>query len=209
MQLPKHLTTVTTLSKTLALILFIALPILSFLWGMKYQHDMTTNELPIIMYQQKQQQVVLPTITPDDHIGNENSICDLKPYNLKPFNNNYPDLYDIFKSEDIPKDIKKLTAQLVENSKSYQEFKKKYPLATGEAIQLCSYPFRFPPDSKGFRSPLPCVFGPAQEHISELKKDSIIVRYYGQPNDDMAYFPENDPAYNANVDICNSTIFEY
>ena len=37
MQLPKELTTVTPVSKTVALIMFIALPIIAFLFGMRYQ----------------------------------------------------------------------------------------------------------------------------------------------------------------------------
>jgi len=37
MQLPRELTTVTTLSKTVALIMFISLPIIAFLFGMRYQ----------------------------------------------------------------------------------------------------------------------------------------------------------------------------
>lgn len=37
MPLPKELTTVTKLSKTLALIIFLSLPIIAFLFGMKYQ----------------------------------------------------------------------------------------------------------------------------------------------------------------------------
>lgn len=37
MQLPKELTTVTPVSKTIALFLFIALPIIAFLFGMRYQ----------------------------------------------------------------------------------------------------------------------------------------------------------------------------
>lgn len=37
MQLSKELTTVTTLSKTVALIVFVSLPIIAFLFGMRYQ----------------------------------------------------------------------------------------------------------------------------------------------------------------------------
>lgn len=44
MKLSKALTTVTPLSKTIAIILFIALPILTFLVGMKYQFFLTQNE---------------------------------------------------------------------------------------------------------------------------------------------------------------------
>ncbi|OGK19853.1 hypothetical protein A3C23_04070 [Candidatus Roizmanbacteria bacterium RIFCSPHIGHO2_02_FULL_37_13b] len=37
MEVPRELNTVTHISKIMALILFILLPIISFLWGMKYQ----------------------------------------------------------------------------------------------------------------------------------------------------------------------------
>lgn len=42
MILPKELTTVTPLSKTIALILFVLLPIIAFLLGMKYQQAITS-----------------------------------------------------------------------------------------------------------------------------------------------------------------------
>jgi len=49
MQLPKELITVTPLSKIVALILFLLVPILGFLFGMKYQKAITiTNVAPII-----------------------------------------------------------------------------------------------------------------------------------------------------------------
>lgn len=41
MQLPKELTTVTTLSKSVAVIMFISLPIIAFLFGMRYQTELT------------------------------------------------------------------------------------------------------------------------------------------------------------------------
>jgi len=47
MQIPKELTTVTTLSKTVALIMFITLPIIAFLFGMKYQTMLTEQSSPI------------------------------------------------------------------------------------------------------------------------------------------------------------------
>lgn len=37
MQIPKELTTVTTVSKTVALVMFVTLPIIAFLFGMRYQ----------------------------------------------------------------------------------------------------------------------------------------------------------------------------
>ena len=40
MQLPKELTTVTTLSKSVAIIMFISLPIIAFLFGMRYQSEL-------------------------------------------------------------------------------------------------------------------------------------------------------------------------
>ncbi len=52
MTLPKELTTVTTISKTLALYMFIMMPIIGFLLGMKYQENIDatryTSETPIM-----------------------------------------------------------------------------------------------------------------------------------------------------------------
>ncbi|HET9947236.1 MAG TPA: hypothetical protein VFQ63_04205 [Patescibacteria group bacterium] len=45
MSVSKKLTTVTTLSKTLALILFIGLPFLAFYLGMQYQKGITIQTL--------------------------------------------------------------------------------------------------------------------------------------------------------------------
>jgi len=44
MKLPKELTTVTPLSKTVALIMFISLPIITFLFGMQYQMMLTEQK---------------------------------------------------------------------------------------------------------------------------------------------------------------------
>lgn len=44
--LPKELTTVTTVSKTLALIMFIALPVIGFLYGQKYQSIIDNANVP-------------------------------------------------------------------------------------------------------------------------------------------------------------------
>lgn len=41
MQLPKELTTVTTLSKTVAFVMFITLPLIAFFFGMRYQTIIT------------------------------------------------------------------------------------------------------------------------------------------------------------------------
>ena len=48
MKLPKELTTVTTLSKTVALIMFITLPIIGFLFGMRYQTMLSEYSRPIL-----------------------------------------------------------------------------------------------------------------------------------------------------------------
>lgn len=45
MQLPKELTTVTSLSKAVALLLFITLPILAFVFGMNYQAALENNQV--------------------------------------------------------------------------------------------------------------------------------------------------------------------
>lgn len=42
MNLPKELTTVTFLSKSIAMLLFITLPILAFIFGMNYQAQLST-----------------------------------------------------------------------------------------------------------------------------------------------------------------------
>jgi len=47
MKLPKELTTVTRLSKALALTLFIVLPILAFSFGMKYQKGMDEQKIVV------------------------------------------------------------------------------------------------------------------------------------------------------------------
>ncbi len=44
MNLPKELTTVTRVSKAVALLMFILLPIVAFLFGMKYQKSLQTPE---------------------------------------------------------------------------------------------------------------------------------------------------------------------
>ena len=49
MQLPKYLTTVTTFSKILAMILFIALPILGFKLGMSYQKNINVTDTTSII----------------------------------------------------------------------------------------------------------------------------------------------------------------
>lgn len=46
MQIPKELTTVTRLSKTLALILFILLPVAGFFSGIEYQKSLSPIQLP-------------------------------------------------------------------------------------------------------------------------------------------------------------------
>jgi len=50
MRLPKELTTVTPLSKIIALILFISLPILGFLFGIKYQQLITFTDVAYTAY---------------------------------------------------------------------------------------------------------------------------------------------------------------
>ena len=50
MQLPKELTTVTPLSKYLALSLFVLLPILAFFLGMRYSQIIYTDMLPQVAY---------------------------------------------------------------------------------------------------------------------------------------------------------------
>lgn len=57
MTLPKELTTVTTLSKAVALIMFITLPIVTFLYGMRYQALLLENNVTQI-------QAISPTPEP-------------------------------------------------------------------------------------------------------------------------------------------------
>jgi hypothetical protein len=48
MKLSKQYTTVTPLSKTIALILFIALPFIGFFLGMKYQQEIDMLARPVL-----------------------------------------------------------------------------------------------------------------------------------------------------------------
>lgn len=59
MQLPKELTTVTTVSKAVALVMFISLPIIAFLFGMRYQIALTEQNRPL-------PSIISPTMTPKD-----------------------------------------------------------------------------------------------------------------------------------------------
>ncbi|MFH0773614.1 MAG: hypothetical protein V1922_04870 [bacterium] len=59
MQIPKELTTVTTLSKTVALILFLTLPVVAFLLGMRYQTILTEQMSPTFP-----PSIISPTSTP-------------------------------------------------------------------------------------------------------------------------------------------------
>lgn len=45
MQLPKELTTVTTVSKIVALVMFITIPVIAFLFGMRYQAIITNQSV--------------------------------------------------------------------------------------------------------------------------------------------------------------------
>jgi hypothetical protein len=65
MKLPKSFTTVTPLSKTLALILFIALPIFAFAAGMKYQAARDSLYYTILLNQNKPQKIVASYEQPD------------------------------------------------------------------------------------------------------------------------------------------------
>jgi len=50
MKLPKELTTVTTLSKTVALIMFISLPIIAFIAGMNFEKQKSgVLNVPIVV----------------------------------------------------------------------------------------------------------------------------------------------------------------
>ena len=56
MELPKYLTTVTPFSKILAIILFVLLPILGFIFGMEYKQMQIQSRPPA--------QIVIPTSMP-------------------------------------------------------------------------------------------------------------------------------------------------
>lgn len=63
MQLPKELTTVTPLSKAIALLFFITLPILAFVFGMNYQKAIENNQIsPIQSIKVFPSPVVQPSI---------------------------------------------------------------------------------------------------------------------------------------------------
>jgi hypothetical protein len=61
MKLPKEITTVTPLSKALALLIFITFPICGFFLGMDYQQMVYVNNQQQIFFEQK---IVKPTPTP-------------------------------------------------------------------------------------------------------------------------------------------------
>jgi len=60
MKLPKYFTTVTPFSKTLAIILFVFLPIYGFIFGMEYNQIQIQSQTPISSIQT----VLLPTSIP-------------------------------------------------------------------------------------------------------------------------------------------------
>ena len=64
MKLPKELTTVTPASKFLAVILFVTIPFLAFLYGMKYQEFLDFNRHPKDSVSSRKVKRV-PTPTPD------------------------------------------------------------------------------------------------------------------------------------------------
>lgn len=62
MKIPKELTTVTRISKALALLMFIVLPICGFFLGMQYQSSIDTTQHSLMPTPTNLQ--VSPTITP-------------------------------------------------------------------------------------------------------------------------------------------------
>ena len=78
MPLPKSFTTVTPLSKTLALILFILLPFMGFYAGMKFQQSMEpTGEFPRPIQQACTQEA---KICPDGSaVGRTGPQCEFSP----------------------------------------------------------------------------------------------------------------------------------
>ena len=64
--LPKSLTTVTTLSKFVALALFVALPFIGFIIGMQYANEVRPEEAPIIVPIPDIQPPITPTPTIED-----------------------------------------------------------------------------------------------------------------------------------------------
>lgn len=64
MQLPKELTTVTPLSKVIALLFFVTLPILAFIFGMNYQKALENNQVGSI-----QKINIFPSPTTEPKIG--------------------------------------------------------------------------------------------------------------------------------------------
>jgi hypothetical protein len=64
MKLPKELTTVTPVSKFLAIVVFITLPFLGFVYGMKYQELLDFNQVQDVSYSARKVKR-LPTPTPD------------------------------------------------------------------------------------------------------------------------------------------------
>lgn len=60
MKLPNSMTTVTPLSKAIAMALFVALPFVGFYLGMKYQSSISTNPIETVKNAPFQQQEVTP-----------------------------------------------------------------------------------------------------------------------------------------------------
>ena len=95
MEIPKSLTTVTNLSKTIALILFITLPFIGFLLGMTYQKGVTrkdSNQINVIK--------VSPTkaVTTDKFCGGIGGIQCQEGYSCK-LDGSYPDASGVCKEE--------------------------------------------------------------------------------------------------------------
>jgi hypothetical protein len=68
MKLPKYLTTVTPFSKTLAIILFVFLPVYGFIFGMEYNQIQIQSQTPVPSIQTVLLPTSIPTPTPTNTI---------------------------------------------------------------------------------------------------------------------------------------------
>jgi len=90
-RLPKELTTVTKVSKTIALIMFICLPIIGFLYGMQYQQvlDSTQFMQQVQPYHAKSVKTVIPSITSSTQYNGDDYQAGVEIDDAK-FSLNYP-----------------------------------------------------------------------------------------------------------------------
>jgi len=85
-KLPESLTTVTPLSKTLAMILFVLLPFIGFYFGTLYQKSVTpaeiTNSQQTILEKTNDNYIMSPTHSPSPSLSIPSSLTDTELYDM-------------------------------------------------------------------------------------------------------------------------------